>query len=108
MKTSKPLWRISIQTTLEAEDAVAELLNVTFSQPASSHFNVETQVSLVSVFSSARIISARDARKEVSAGLKRIKNCGLNIGSGKIKTAKVRREDWAESWKRHFKAIEIG
>ena len=108
MKTSKPLWRISIQTTLEAEDAVAELLGVTFSQPASSHFNVETQVSVVSVFSSARIISARDARDEVSAGLKRIKNCGLNIGSGRIKTARVRREDWSESWKRHFKPVAIG
>ena len=108
MKTSKSLWRISIQTTLEAEDAVAELLGVTFSQPASSHFNVETQVSVVSVFSSARIISARDARDEVSAGLKRIKNCGLYIGSGRIKTARVRREDWSESWKRHFKPVAIG
>jgi ribosomal protein L11 methyltransferase len=107
MKTSKPLWRISIQTTLEAEDAVAELLGVTFSQPASSHFNVETQVSVVSVFSSARIISARDARDEVSAGLKRIKNCGLHIGSARIKTARVRREDWSESWKRHFKPVAI-
>jgi ribosomal protein L11 methyltransferase len=107
MKTNKTFWRISIQTTLEAEDAVAELLGATFSQPTSAHFNVVTQVSVVSVFSSARTISARDARDEVSAGLKRIKNCGLNVGSGKIKIAKVRREDWAESWKRHFKAIEI-
>ena len=108
MKASKPLWRISIQTTLEAEDAVAELLGGIFSQPASSHFNVETQVSIVSVFSSAQTISAREARDEVSAGLKRIKNCGLNIGSGRIKTARVRREDWSESWKRHFKPVAIG
>lgn len=108
MKTSKPLWRISIHTTLEAEDAVAELLSATFSQPASSHFNVEKQVSVVSVFSPAQIISAREARDEVSAGLKRIKNCGLNIGSGRIKTARVRREDWSESWKRHFKPVAIG
>jgi ribosomal protein L11 methyltransferase len=108
MKTSKPLWRISIQTTLEAEDAVTELLGATFSQPASSHFNVETQTSVVSVFCSALTISARDARDEVSAGLKRIKNCGLNIGSGRIKAVRVRREDWSESWKRHFKPVAIG
>ena len=104
----KPLWRISVTTTLEAEDAVAELLGEIFGQPASSHFNVETQVSVVSVFGSQKIILARAVREEISAGLKRIKNCGLKIGSGKIKIAKVRREDWAESWKRHFKAIEIG
>ncbi|MGH7977314.1 MAG: 50S ribosomal protein L11 methyltransferase, partial [Limisphaerales bacterium] len=40
--------------------------------------------------------------------LKRIKNCGLKIGADKIKITKVKREDWAESWKRHFKPIEIG
>ena len=47
-------------------------------------------------------------RKEILDGLKRITNCGLKIGSGKVTMAKVRREDWAESWKRHFKPIEIG
>ena len=38
----------------------------------------------------------------------RIKSCGLQIGAGKFALAKVRRENWAESWKRHFKPIEIG
>jgi ribosomal protein L11 methyltransferase len=108
MKPSKPLWRTSVATTLEAEDAVAELLGEIFGQPASAHFNLETQVSVVSIFGPQKIILAQNAREAVSAGLKRIKSCGLNIGSGKIKTAKVRREDWAESWKRHFKPIEIG
>ncbi|HXI72687.1 MAG TPA: 50S ribosomal protein L11 methyltransferase [Verrucomicrobiae bacterium] len=108
MKTNKTLWRISVTTTLEAEDAVAELLGGIFGQPASSHFNVETLVSVVSVFAPQKTILAGDIRGQVSAGLKRIKSCGLNLGSGKINTAKVRREDWSESWKRHFKAIEIG
>lgn len=103
---SKPLWRLSVTTTLEAEEAVTELLDTIVGEPASSHFNVETEVSVVSVFGPQKMIVA--SRKEVSAGLKHVKRCGLNIGSGKIKTAKVRREDWAESWKRHFKAIEIG
>lgn len=105
---SKPLWRLSVATTLEAEDAVAELLGAVFGQPASSYFNIETQTGSVSVFDLQKIIVARAIRAEISAGLKRIENCGLNLGSGKIVTAKVRREDWAESWKRHFKAMEIG
>jgi ribosomal protein L11 methyltransferase len=108
MKSNKPLWRISVTTTLEAEDAVAELLGKTLGQPASAHFNVETQISTVSVFGPQKIILARATHGEITAGLKHIKNCSLNIGSGKIKTAKVRREDWSKSWKRHFKAIEIG
>jgi ribosomal protein L11 methyltransferase len=105
---SKSLWRISVATTLEAEDAVAELLGAIFGQPASSHFNVETRVSVVTIYGAEKIICARAVREKISAGLKRIKNCGLKIGSGKITTAKVRREDWAESWKKHFQPIEIG
>lgn len=108
MKTSKTLWRISVTTTLEAEEAVTELLGEIYGQPASSHFNVETLVSVVSVFGPKKTILARPVLAQISPGLKRIKSCGLNIGSGRIKIAKVRREDWSESWKRHFKAIEIG
>lgn len=108
MKSAKPLWRISVATTLEADDAVTDLLGTMLDQPVSSHFNVETQVSLVSAFGAQKIVLARDLRERVLEGLERITSCGLNVGSGKIKIAKVRREDWSESWKRHFKAIEIG
>jgi ribosomal protein L11 methyltransferase len=45
---------------------------------------------------------------EIFAGLKRITECGLKIGAGQIEIAKVKREDWAESWKRHFHPLEIG
>jgi ribosomal protein L11 methyltransferase len=102
------LWRISITTTIEAEEAVTEMLGAILDQTTSSHFNVETQISVVSVFGLQKIIFGRGVREEISAGLKRIKSCGLNMGAGKIKITKVRREDWAESWKRHFKAIGIG
>jgi ribosomal protein L11 methyltransferase len=106
MKPIKSLWRVSIATSLEAEDAVAQLLGTI--SPASSHFNVETGVSVVSAFGARRTVLARGLREKISNGLKRIKGCGLNIGSGKIKITQVRRQDWAESWKRHFKPIEIG
>jgi ribosomal protein L11 methyltransferase len=32
----------------------------------------------------------------------------LKIGAGQIEISKVKREDWAESWKRHFHPMEIG
>jgi ribosomal protein L11 methyltransferase len=105
---NKPLWRISIATTLEAEDAVAELLGTIFNCNASSYFNVEPQTSVVSVYFSEKKFLSREVREEILVGLKLIEDCGLKINAGKIKIAKVRREDWAESWKRHFKPIEIG
>lgn len=108
MKSTRPLWRFSVSTTLEAEDAVMELLGSFFSQPAAAHFNAETRVSVVSVYGDKKDIGSSRLRAEISNGLKEIKRCGLNLGTGKIVVRKIRREDWAESWKRHFKAIEIG
>ena len=127
MKTNKSLWRVSIVTTPEAEDAVSELLGAVLGRPVSSYFNLETGVSTVTVYlpqkfmnlgapASRRRVSSMPAgrrrsqkqvRREILDGLERIINCGLKIGSGKVTLAKVRREDWAESWKRHFKPIEI-
>jgi ribosomal protein L11 methyltransferase len=127
MKT-KSLWRVSVATTPEAEDAVSELLGAVLGQPVSSYFNLETGVCLVTVYlqqkfmnlgapASRRRVSSMPAgrrrfqeqvRREILGGLRQIKNCGLKIGSAKVTLAKVRREDWSESWKRHFKPIEIG
>ena len=124
----KSLWRVSIVTTPEAEDAVSELLGAVLGQPASSYFNLERGVSMVTVYlqqqfmnlgapASRRRVSSMPAgrrrsqeqiRREILDGLERITHCGLKIGPGKVSLAKVRREDWAESWKRHFKPIEIG
>jgi ribosomal protein L11 methyltransferase len=41
-------------------------------------------------------------------GLERIARDGLDIGAGRISLKRIRREDWAESWKRHFKPLLIG
>jgi ribosomal protein L11 methyltransferase len=107
MKTNKPLWRISVITSIEAEDAVTELLAGIFNLAAAAYFNVETGTSTVSVFVS-RQPDAKQTTAEIATGLRNISNCGLKIGAGKIEIAKVRREDWAESWKRHFHPLEIG
>jgi ribosomal protein L11 methyltransferase len=106
MKKVIPLWRISIATTPEAENAVTEMLVAALSRAAASYLNAETGVSMVTVYCEAR--PAAGVRKTIVAGVAQIKRCGLKAGPGKITIAKVPREDWAESWKRHFKPVEIG
>ncbi len=108
MRTTKPIWRVSVVTTPEAEDAVSELLGAVLGQPVSSYFNLETGVSTVTVYCRRKLAWSGGIREGIAAGLRQIKHCGLKIGSGKVTIAKMRREDWAESWKRHFKPIEIG
>jgi ribosomal protein L11 methyltransferase len=110
MNARQPLWKISIGTTAEAEDAVTELLHDWSGQNPSSYIDVETQKVAVTVYLSEKRqrAGALQDTAVLRMGLGRIKRCGLNIGSGKISIRKIRREDWAESWKRHFKPIEIG
>jgi ribosomal protein L11 methyltransferase len=104
----KSLWKASVTTTSEAEDAVIELLSAILGLPASAYTDSETGISTVTVYLQQKLDSARKVREVILAGLNRIKRCGLGIGPGKIVIGKVQREDWAESWKRHFKPIEIG
>ena len=43
----------------------------------------------------------------VKGWLQEIRAAGLNAGSGRIAIRRIARENWAESWKRHFKPLEI-
>jgi ribosomal protein L11 methyltransferase len=108
MKRAKSLWRISVATLPETEDAVGEFLASLFGQASVIYFDLERQTSLVSVFIEQGKFLPGGARGEIAAGLKRINRFGLKTGPGKIEIARVKREDWAESWKRHFFPIEIG
>ena len=107
-KKQKPLWHISVATTLEAEEAVGEKLAAIFGAAAASYFDLEKRTSLVSVFVEQGKFSPAATREEIAAGLDHIARCGLPVGTGEITFAKVKREDWAESWKRHFHPLVIG
>ena len=128
MKTTKSLWCVSVRTTSEAEEAVAEMLGAALDQPASIYFDLETGTSTVAVYlqpaflnrgapacrrrvssvPAGRRRSQEQVRREILDGLKQINHCGLDTRPGTVTLAKVRRQDWAESWKRHFRPIEIG
>jgi ribosomal protein L11 methyltransferase len=104
----KPLWQVSIVTSLEAEDALTELLTRIFNQAVGVYTNEETKVTVVSVYCPERSDCNAKARAALREGLAAIKSNGLNVGAGKIEVRRVRRENWSESWKRHFKPIVIG
>jgi len=105
MNTRRRLWVVSVDTTLEAEDAVGEMLAELFGCPASSYFDFESGISRVRVYIQGRLGLA--ARQRVKEGLGRIRDCQIKIGPARISITRVRKEDWAESWKRHFKPIEF-
>lgn len=99
------LWKISVRTTAEAADAVTELLQTLFSLHASSYADADSGEVAVSVFLSRKPGRFRAA---LLAGLHRIKGFGLDTGAGAISLRRLRRQNWAESWKRHFQPLEFG
>ena len=103
----KSLWRISVTTLPEAEEAVSELLLNLCGQPCVTYTDLEAGVSNVSCYLDQKPDWVA-VKKNLSASLAKIKKFGLKVGSAKTGCEKVRRENWAESWKRHFKPLVIG
>jgi len=102
----RPLWSVLVTTSPDAEEAVGELLETVFRQSPNAYLDAETGTATVSVFLEQR--PSRLARAGISEGLGRIKSCGLNPGPGRVEFRRVPREDWAESWKRHFPPMTFG
>lgn len=102
------LWRISVSTMAEAEDAVSESLGGVFNRPASIHTDFRTGRTTVCVYAETKPSALSKLTGQLKRAIAQLRTFGLAIGSGKIRVAVVRRENWAESWKRHFHPIEIG
>jgi ribosomal protein L11 methyltransferase len=104
----KPLCEVTIVTSGEAEDAVAELLQRIFKETASIYSNRDKEVSAVTVYVDRPLKQLRALEPKLRAGFAEIEMYGLDTAPAEIVMAKVKREDWAESWKKYFKTIRIG
>src|SRR5262252_49769 len=101
------LWQLSVRTTPAAEEAAGVFLADTFRQAPVSYTNFESGQTTVSVYLAQRPDWDRSRRTELATHLRQ------TLGSARILRAsplvirlqRVRREDWTESWKRHFKPI---
>lgn len=92
---SESLWEISVRALPQAEEHIAEILENLTSQSPVICTSAETLQTMVSVFSSTKpslgLISRLKAELQTAVTVRR-----------------MRAEDWAHSWKKHFKPFEIG
>jgi ribosomal protein L11 methyltransferase len=103
------LWKITVATLPQAEEAVLELLQWVMGSPASAYTNARTGRTAATVFLPAASARSLDLRsRELRAGLARLRQCGLETGPLRLSVSKLPPQDWAESWKKHFKPLEIG
>jgi ribosomal protein L11 methyltransferase len=104
----KPLCEVTVVTSGEAEDAAAELLQRIFKETASIYSNRDKEVSAVTVYVDRPLKDLRALESKLRAGFDEIEMYGIDTAPGQIIIAKVKREDWSESWKKYFKTIRIG
>jgi ribosomal protein L11 methyltransferase len=102
------LWQVSIRTTVEGEEAVASLLERTFRSAPSIYRSEKTGEVVVCVYPEQLPGPQRGLRVSLKDALDRIRELRLELGAGILTIKPLRRENWAESWKRHFRSIEIG
>ena len=100
--------QISILTTPDCEDPISALLERIFGVTPTIYFSAETNQSTITAYLTATPSRLRAHTAEIRAGLADLKQFGLDIGPAGIRISRVRREDWAESWKKYFKVIAVG
>jgi ribosomal protein L11 methyltransferase len=100
------LWRVSVPITPEAEEAVVPLFEDLLGQLPSIYTDAETGAVTATVFL-RKAPQKRILQAEVRAAFRRLKPCGLDPGTGRLSVTRVRKQDWSESWKRHFKPFAV-
>lgn len=103
-----PLRQIAITTNPGAEYAVAALLEQEFGQTPSIYTNADTRLATASVYWNLPDAEVAETRAALRDSLADTEEHGLDVSPGRIAFRRVQARDWSESWKRHFKPIEIG
>jgi len=79
-----------------------------FGIPPVVYTNLKTGQPLISVYLAEASQWTRARHNQLNAGLARLHQLGIQPERVKFTAKKIRRQDWAESWKKHFKPIELG
>jgi ribosomal protein L11 methyltransferase len=104
-KTSASLWRIGTLVPEAHDELAAEILGLCFETAASTFTHAETRQTEVVCYVEAqqsmeKLVNAAQCLQAAFAD--------LTHWEPVMSQAKIKREDWAESWKKHFKPIRIG
>jgi ribosomal protein L11 methyltransferase len=105
---NKLLRSISITTSLSAEDAVGVLLELERGQTPSSFADAVTRLATVSVYGEIATRDVAGIKRRLREGLQALAADGIEVAPARIQVKKVPARDWSESWKRHFKPLDLG
>jgi ribosomal protein L11 methyltransferase len=90
------------------EEAVHALLEVRFGQVPSIYTDAASGLSTVSVYPEIPSTRVAATRREIRESLEELESAGTDTHPARIGIRSVPAKDWSESWKRHFRPIEVG
>ncbi len=108
MSVASNLRQVSFITGVEAEDLVGVLLENELGMTPSTHTDMATGRSTVSVYAELPKEQVADLRRRLKDSWDAAHEEAPHLGEAVVRIRKVRPLDWAESWKRHFRPLEIG
>ena len=102
------IFQLSISIHADAEESVVVIFDDLFGEAASVYSDADTGKTTASIFLANRSRWNRATMEQLQRRLQLLRDAGINPGPAKIQFKKLQRQDWAESWKKHFKPIQIG
>lgn len=108
MSTAKLLYQLSVTVPAETEEAAGIVLENRFGTWPISYAEPESNRTELSLFLSAERKPSRKQLSELSGALQALAGFGLSTSGLSIRLRPLANRNWKESWKRHFKPIEIG
>ena len=102
------LLQLRLRVPGEAEESVAAAVEGTLGEPPVCYVDAETGVCEVSLYREQSAAPTPAELDQLRAALEQLRGSGLLGRLPRVSVRPFRREDWAESWKRHFKARVFG
>lgn len=104
---SEQLLHVAVEVAPGWEEPVGAVLEKAFDAPAVIYHDLEAGRNLVSVYVPAVGLDRAVARADLARRLTLLNGGGRGTARTRITFRRLKPTDWAESWKRHFKPIEI-
>jgi ribosomal protein L11 methyltransferase len=104
----RSLWKLEVQVPAGTEEVVAELLSQTFAQPASCYTDLGTGTTTVSLYFERKPTLPASLELELGSALQQASTSRRPAQPLPLALSRLQSADWAESWKRHFRPLEIG
>jgi len=99
---------VSLSVSAEAEEAACALFETQLGVTPSVLTDLRRKTTRVVAYLPKPVAAGDRRLAMIRSALRRLSAEGMDIGPNRLTLSAVPREDWAESWKRHFKPLKIG